>query len=578
MLLLLFFAFLAGVVTILSPCILPILPIVLSGSLAGGHKRPLGIVTGFILSFTFFTLALSALVSATGLSADALRTVAVVIIFGFGLSLLLPQTQVLLEQLFTKLSGLTPQQQNDAGFFGGIVVGLSLGLVWAPCVGPILASVITLAVTSKVTFAAVLITLAYSIGSAVPMLLITYGGRQLLQKLPWLLKNTAKIQKGFGVIMMITALGIAFNVDRQFQIFILQEFPQYGTGLTSLETNSTVTNALQEFRDQSGLQPSGQSPEATLMKSGTPAPDFVGGTNWINSAPLSLKGNLKGKVVLVDFWTFSCINCIRTMPYLRQWYASYKDKGFVIVGVHAPEFEFEKKDENVAKAAKDFQLTYPIVQDNNFAIWKAYKNEYWPAHYLIDKNGDVRYVHFGEGNYAQTENAIRSLLDEAPLSATAAAAEAMSEPKRQTPETYLGFAKAEGYTQENQIVPNQPTDYTAHSPLENDAAGLNGKWLVGSEHITTQSDGASLKLNFLASEVFLVAGSETGDVKTATVKLDGQPLPAKYYTDDMNEKGEIQIKENRKYDVINLGADYGRHEIEIIFSNGVAAYSFTFGS
>ena len=234
MLLLMLFAFIAGVVTILSPCILPILPIVLSGSLAGGRKRPFGVVAGFIGSFTFFTLALTAIVKATGLSSDALRTVAVVVIFLFGLSLIIPQTQLFLEKLFTKLSGITPKNENRDGFFGGVLVGLSLGLIWAPCVGPILASVITLAVTSQVNFASVFITFAYALGSGLPMLAITLGGRQLLQRVPWLLNNTAKIQQVFGVLMMVVALGIYFNIDRQFQAYVLQKFPQYGAGLTSI--------------------------------------------------------------------------------------------------------------------------------------------------------------------------------------------------------------------------------------------------------------------------------------------------------------------------------------------------------
>lgn len=246
MILLVAFSFLAGIVTILSPCILPILPIVLSGSLTGGKFRPFGIVTGFIISFTFFTLALSMLVRLTGISADFLRLFSMVIIAGFGLSLLLPKFQVLMERLFTGLSNLTPKQSENSGFKGGILLGLSLGLVWTPCVGPIIASVITLAASSSVTASAFFIIIAYSIGTSIPMLAIIYGGRQLLSKVPWLTNNTVKIQKAFGVLMILTALAIFFNLDRKFQTYILDKFPNYGTRLTSLEDNQTVRDQLKQ--------------------------------------------------------------------------------------------------------------------------------------------------------------------------------------------------------------------------------------------------------------------------------------------------------------------------------------------
>lgn len=566
MFLLILFAFLAGVVTILSPCILPILPIVLSGSLSGGHKRPLGIVSGFILSFTFFTLALATIVKATGLSADALRNLAVIVIFFFGLSMLLPQTQVLLEKLFTRLSGFAPKANQDAGFFGGMAIGFSLGLVWAPCVGPILASVITLAVTSSVSLAAVFITLAYSVGSAVPMLAITYGGRRLLQRVPWLFANTAKIQKIFGIFMIATALAIYLNVDRQFQAYILQKFPQYGAGLTAIENNSVVQSQLSQLGGESGQLPVGQA-----------APDFVGGGNWINSGPLSLKKELKGKVVLVDFWTYSCINCIRTFPYLRKWYDTYKDQGFVIVGVHAPEFAFEHDIANVTKAVKDFGLKYPVVQDNSFNIWNAYHNQFWPAHYLIDQQGKIRYTHFGEGNYVETENAIRQLLNEKALNEAEPAAPTQ---QQLTPETYLGVGMGHdtGYVPENQITPNQVVTYQYTQDPAEDSVALDGKWQVGNEFITAKDNNSMLLLNFVANQVYLVM-DKPANVTTAKVQvlLDGKPLPQKYWTKDMDAQGLLTIDGPRKYDIVDLKNDYGRHTVQLVFPTGVRAYAFTFG-
>ncbi len=310
MLILIPFAFLGGIVTILSPCILPILPIVLSGSLTGGKRRPWGIVVGFIASFTFFTLFLTFLVRFLGLSADFLRVLAVVVTFIFGLGLLLPQFQVLFEKLFNKLTPLAQNQAQKQGFDGGVLIGLSLGLVWTPCVGPIMAAMITLAATSSVSLIAVLITLAYSLGTAIPLLAITYGGRQLLNRTPWLTHNTTTLQKIFGVLMLFTAIGIYFNVDRTFQTWILTKFPNYGVGLTQLEDNQIVKAALEKLVTPMPEEKRGQPMFNLVEDSGSPAPEFIAGGEWINVKPLTVRG-LRGKVVLVDFWTYTCINCIR---------------------------------------------------------------------------------------------------------------------------------------------------------------------------------------------------------------------------------------------------------------------------
>jgi cytochrome c biogenesis protein CcdA len=285
MLLLIGFAFLAGVVTILSPCILPVLPIVLSGSVATGKRRPLGIVTGFILSFTFFTLFLSAIVKATGLSADALRTFAVVVIFLLGVSMLVPQFQVLLEKVFSKMTSFLPQSSHSTGFGGGLVTGITLGLIWTPCVGPILASVISLALTGSVNGGAVLITLAYALGTALPMLGILYGGRGLLHRVPWLLRNAGKLQKAFGVLMILTAIGIHFNIDRKFQTFLLETFPGYGAGLTQFEDNEAVREQLDALQDE---EASGAEEE---KEDG--APELVPGGDWLHTEPLTLE-SLRG--------------------------------------------------------------------------------------------------------------------------------------------------------------------------------------------------------------------------------------------------------------------------------------------
>lgn len=577
MLILLLFSFLAGIVTVLSPCILPVLPIVLSGSVGEGKRRPLGIVTGFILSFTFFTLFLATLVSKTGISADALRSLSVIVISLFGISLLFPQLQLWLEKIFSRFANLAPQGTGD-GFKGGLLVGLSLGLLWTPCVGPILASVISLALTGSVSGAAFFITLAYSLGTAIPMLAITYGGRQLLQKVPWLTKNLIKVQQGFGVIMIATGLAIFLNLDRQFQSWILTAFPGYGAGLTQLEEVDLVQQQLDKLQpgniDDSKIgKPMNELQEEMFYPV---APELIGGTDWLNSEPLTFAGNLKGKVVLVDFWTYTCINCIRTLPHLTQWYQDYQDQGLVIIGVHSPEFEFEKDKDNVLAAMADYGITYPVVQDNDFNIWRAYSNRYWPAHYLVDKEGKVRYTHFGEGKYVETENKIRELLDEAPLSASEGSVD-QTPGRRQTPETYLGYQRADAYTLENKLKRDQLATYNYSSLLPQDAVGLKGQWLVTAEHALAQEDQVSLGINFLAQTVHLVLAPEknTGYV---TVMLDGQPLPAQYWTADMDKQGRILVDEARKYDLVDLGEDYGRHTLELVFDQGISAYAFTFSS
>ena len=543
MMLLIAFAFLAGVVTILSPCILPILPIILSSTIGGqntGKSRPMGVVIGFVLSFTFFTLFLSTIVRLSGISADALRLVSVLVIAGFGVSLLIPQFQVLLERLFSKLAGFIPSNQNRTGFGGGLLIGFSVGLLWTPCVGPILASVISLAITGTVTFDAFLITLAYSLGTAVPMFLIILGGQNVLRRVPWLLANLVNIQKLFGILMILTAIGIFFNVDRKFQTFVLEKFPQYGVGLTKFEDNELIKNQLQK---KSGT-------EVKKEDIGKPkAPEIIPGGVWFNSDPLTL-AKLKGKVVIIDFWTYTCINCQRTFPYLRQWWEKYKDKGLVIIGVHSPEFEFEKSEKNLTQAIKDFNLPYPIVQDNNFDTWRAYNNRYWPAKYFIDKEGYIRFTHFGEGAYDESEKVIQELLKETGAKDVTLN---INNPNYQTyaktAEIYLGSTRSE----------------------INNNISFDGEWKVMSEYANPQK-GAKLHLNFESKEVFLV------------MRTSGAPAKVKVYIDDKlqhfgedNNNGIVTIESDRLYKLINLPFP-GRHILRLEFEDSNAQiFAFTFG-
>ncbi len=535
MIVLLVFSFLAGIVTILSPCILPVLPIVLSGAVGEGKKRPLGIVLGFVLSFTFFTLFLAIIVKALEISSELLRNLSITIIFLFGISLLFSQIQVFLEKIFSKFSSALPQTQNKEGFLGGIVVGLSLGLIWTPCVGPIIASVIALAVTSSVTLETFLITLAYSLGTAIPMFLIMLGGRRFLP-------NSAKIQKAFGVVMIVTAVMIFFNFDRKFQTYILETFPQYGAGITKIEDNSLVRKEL--------LQ---------ALTSGQKAPEIIAGGEWVNSKPLKIS-DLKGKVVLVDFWTYTCINCIRTLPYLKDWDKKYGDKGLVIIGVHTPEFQFEKNPTNVKKAIADFGIKYPVVQDNDFATWNAYDNHFWPAKYFIDKNGIVRSRHFGEGEYDNSEKLIQQLLSETGEDVSGIKiSNKKYEIFTETPETYLGYARMERMGSPEEVVRDEVSDYSLPKNLPNDEFALSGKWLVGAERSMPKT-GAKLIFNFGAKDVYLVM--RTTDGKTGKVRV-GSKI--------------IEIKEDKLYQLVDF-PEPKRAILEIEFlTPNIEVYAFTFG-
>ncbi len=607
---LILFAFLSGIITILSPCILPLLPVVLAGNVAGGRGRPYGVVTGFAVSFTGFTLGLSALVAATGVSADALRVAAVVILLLFGVVLIVPalkdRFQLIVSRLVArssvpaKAAPLPPGESASAGnarsggYWGGVLVGVSLGLVWTPCVGPIMASVISLAVSHAVNAGSVFITLAYSIGTAIPMFAIMVGGRALLRRVPWLMTRSAQIQRIFGVLMVAVAVVVAFGWDRTLETSLLTAAPGYGAGLTSIENTQVVRQAIVARDSASGAggtmasnASDAASGSAPALSSYGPAPALVADGKWFNSPPLTMK-DLRGKVVLVDFWTYSCINCIRTLPYLRSWYQKYKDDGFVIIGVHSPEFAFEHNPANVAKAIRELDVTWPVVQDNDFREWDAYKNMYWPADYFIDAKGDLRYFHFGEGDYVRSEAVIRELLTKAGHPPTAPASLAVSQVSfAGTPETYLGAARAAGFAGKPAVQPGDGVVFSAPKRLAPNDWDLTGTWNVRDQYIAPVGTG-TLRLSFDAKQVYLViqvprssAGgamkesqvSDTAsDPALLTVTVDGK---TGLDTPDVRG-GVLRPTESRMYHIVTLPAE-GRHLLTITAKGNIRLFSFTFG-
>lgn len=529
-------------------------------------------IVGFVASFTFFTLFLSTLVRLIGIPATALRQVSTFILAILGLTLLVPKVQLVVEQLFSRIAQFTPNSQKRAGFAGGVVIGFSLGLLWTPCVGPILASVISLAITGTVTVQAAIITLAYSLGTAIPMFAIMLTGSAALRKVPWLVRNTANIRKGFGVLMILTAIGIFFSIDRRFQAWILQTFPQYGVGLTKFEDNEPVKQRLKNLREPPVDETMIGKPVSQLTQpKGILAPALIPGGEWFNSLPLQLS-DLRGKLVLIDFWTYSCINCQRTLPYLRTWWNKYQNQGLVIIGVHSPEFEFEKKPSNVGQAIADFKLEYPVMQDNDFATWRAYQNRYWPAKYLIDKDGYIRYTHFGEGNYDETEMMIQELLQEAGAPVSADTIE--NSPYQiyaRTPELYLGYSRIQYLASPERLLRDKPARYSSPDKLSANLFGFEGEWTIRQEY-ASPSKGSQLYLNFDSKEVFLVA-RPTDNVGTIKVYLDGQ---MQAFGADNND-GVVTIDSDRLYKLIELD-DPDRHELRIEFEDdNVEVYAFTFG-
>jgi len=437
-------------------------------------------------------------------------------------------------------------------------------------VGPILASIISLAVAGRVTFEAIIITIAYSLGTAIPMISIIIGGSNLLKKLPWLTRNTAGIQKVFGVIMILVAVLIYTNMDRKIQMYILNKLPGYGLGLTKIEDNEIVRSQIDLIGADESNKPSLGSPTFNSIDK-ILAPEIVPGGVWINSEPITSR-DMRGKVILIDFWTYSCINCQRTLPYLRNWWQKYNKDGLIIIGVHSPEFVFEQSEKNLRQAIADFQITYPVVQDNKFETWRAFSNNYWPAKYIIDKDGYIRYSHFGEGKYDETEKVIQELLRE---SGADIAVTQINNPAyrnfARTPETYLGYARIENFASQEQIEKDALQKYTFPQNLGVNEVAYAGEWTVTKE-FSNPKKGAKLQMNFNAKEVFLVMKTR-GSGSRVKVLLDGK---AQYFGSDAGS-GVVTINADRLYKIVNLD-DPGAHVLELEFEDGeTEIYAFTFG-
>lgn len=553
----------SGIITALSPCVLPVLPAILSSSIQNGSRsarRPIVVVAGLVTSFAVFTLFGGLLISSLGLPDAFLRWTGIVVLALVGLGLAIPALGHLLEKPFQRVR--LPQLNRDGN---GYVMGLALGLVFVPCAGPILASITVLAATRGFSWGLVGLTLAFSVGIAVPLLIFGLAGQQIGARTRVVRERLQAIRIGSGVVLMATALLIATNVTEPLQRVVPGVLAQ---AQEALENNESVREELDELagrEDQVAIagqltfdQCEEQAPD--LLLDCGPRRDFVGIQEWLNTPdgePLT-EADLAGKVVLVDFWTYSCINCQRTFPFLTQWHERYADDGLVIVGVHSPEFTFERDVSNVADAAERYDIDYPIAIDNDFETWREWDQRFWPAHYLIDTDGTVRQVHYGEGAYAETELLIQELLGVPPR--VPVDADAGNHTAQRTPETYLGWRRLMFYDND-QIVRDEPFEYTADTEPPINYISYGGDWTVGREAGVAGED-AEMYLFFYAADVHLVLSGQ-GEVRVTLA-------------DDPSYERIVEVD-----GVSDLYDLYEGEPIEDVmrleFTEGVEAYAFTFG-
>jgi cytochrome c biogenesis protein CcdA/thiol-disulfide isomerase/thioredoxin len=552
-------AFLGGLITGLSPCIVPVLPVVVAGGSAGTSKaRPYVIIAGLVVSFSLTELVGSTVLSAIGLPQNFLFWLGIALLLVLAVGLMVTVVGEWIERPFMRLGA---SRYADSG--GGFVLGLSLGLVFVPCAGPVLAAISVAAANHRVTASSFFVTLFYAVGASLPLLVFaiiaqraTTGWSKLRTKLP-VIRRTA------GAVLLVTTLAIAFGLLDPLQ----RAVPGYTSALENhIEGTSSVSKQLQaldgEHANKFAKKAATAVKMATLPKLGV-APNFTGIVSWLNTPdnkPLTL-AQLKGKVVLVDFWTYSCINCQRALPHVEGWYNDYKNDGLVVVGVSTPEFAFEHVVSNVRSAAGNLGIDYPIAVDNNYATWDAYNNEYWPAEYLIDPTGEVRAYDFGEGGYGDMESNIRALLMANGVTSLPARTDVADKtPVNQTtPESYVGYGE-EQYAVGTALVHDQPLVYKAPSPVPINTFALNGTWTDHKEEATAGSD-AAIYLHFIASDVYLVM-SGTG---TVDVSFDGRHLST------VNVSGVPRLYTLFSGNALQTG------QLNVSMSPGVEAYDFTFG-
>jgi len=533
-------AFLAGIVTAISPCVYPVLPIIFAGGASGGRRRPYAIIAGLVVTFILSLLFVGWLLDRLGLSADFLRKVSIGFLLLFAATLVIPPLARAIERPLVRFSR---RPSGDLG--GGFLLGASLGLLFVPCGGPVL-GFITTQTASLAGGRRVGLAVAYALGAAVPMLLLALGGQRAAGRIRALSLQSPAARAVLGGVMALSALLIAFNVDKTLQTKIGDYTPWLQKAERSCYT-----------RKQLGQRCLASKPASNALKDYGPAPDFAGISAWINSKPETVS-TLRGKVVLVDFWTYSCINCLRTLPHLKAWDTAYRKAGLRIVGVHTPEFAFEHVASNVRKATRELGVRYAVAIDNQYKTWDAYQNGAWPTEYLVDRRGHIREIKEGEGNYDDTERTIRKLLGE-PAQAQLASVADTTPQHPMTPESYLGWERLQRYSG-SQLVPGRVVPYKFPQTVPLNTLAYDGLWKVERQRIVAV-DRARLRLRFLAQHVYLVLGGSGG----LQVLVNGKPVRT------------IQVGGlSRLYTLLSY-PNVREGELELRFAPGVTAYAFTFG-
>jgi cytochrome c biogenesis protein CcdA/thiol-disulfide isomerase/thioredoxin len=552
---------LAGVVTGLSPCVLPVLPILAAGgAVEGGRWRPVGIVAGMVLTFSLATLLGSSVLSFFGLPESLLRDIGIAVLFILGASLLIPALGYLVERPFARLSPNRVTRSRN-----GLLLGASLGLVFVPCAGPVLAAITVVGATHRIGFESAALTLCYALGAAVPLLIVAYLSRGAASRARSVRRRAPILRQGAGVLIIASAAVIAFGLAQPLQ----KDLPGYATALDSrIEGSGSITSSLNKLSGEHAVTrvaPLGQDlPDASnkVLSDYGPAPRLFKITAWLNTTggrPLTLVG-LKGKVVLVDFWTYSCINCERALPHLEEWYKTYAPYGLDIIGVHTPEFAFERVIGNVRRAVRSLGVNYPVAIDDNYTTWLSYGNQQWPTEYLIDQTGHLRYIKTGEGDYNETESLIRDLLEadgeQVPVRTNVPN---LTPTEFTTAETYLGFLSSGMYAG-SPITLGKPEAYTFAPYISQNRVSLQGVWTSNSSDLVS-GRGAELRLRYQAKDVYLVLGGHgsvnilVGGQRVGRLVVDGYP---------------------RNYTLIR-SARYTNRLLQLDMSPGISAYDFTFG-
>ncbi len=563
---LLLLAFVAGILTALAPCVLPLLPVIIGGTLGGGKKqknRPYIIAGSLAASLFLFTLLLKATSLFLNVPSHTWTYVSGGIIIVLGLVAVFP---ALWEAVVIKFNWQASSQRlfgkstKQTGWLGAVLTGAALGPVFSSC-SPTYAFILA-TVLPRNFVSGLLYMVVYCLGLVAVLLLVSVYGRRFISRFHWAANPHSMFRRLLGLLFIVVGVFIIIGWDKKVELWVDDHIP---FSVTNLDQKLVEKNKKSIGADTSvystPAQPGTSDPKLFNVRP-VAAPELTGLSSWINSSPLTLAG-LKGKVVLIDFWTYSCINCVRTLPHVEKWYETYKDKGFVVIGVHAPEFSFEHVAKNVENGVKENNLTYPVALDNDLATWNAFGNQYWPAHYLIDKNGDVRAAHFGEGGYEDTEKAIQILLGESgtPLS------EPASDPHQNastTPETYFGTQRAQNYVGTPQLSATNGT-YAAATSLMMNQWSLGGGWLVDQDKVTSQNRAASLDFRVSAKDVYVVASVP-----------DGMPA-AKIAITINNSTTYMTVDGSNLYHIAAFGS-FQDATLHLTVPVGVSLHTFTFGS